>query len=915
MTTHSPGALRASLIPFGPLAALLLAIAVPGAASAMCYPQPDCLDPDPVTPANAADPVSQVVPATMTAGQSYSVTVRMQNIGTNTWTAATGYKLGSQNPTSNTTWGPGSVALPASTAPGAVAVFTFNVTAPATPGTYNFQWMMQKGTAWFDTASTNVAVVVQSGSGSGGSGGGTGTGNVAVSYRGFVDYDEEGRVRGQRGNNGQNVRYAYSAGGQLASVKDSLDRSITMTRNEIGQLVSIQDAAGATTAMVYDASGRVKKQTDARGLATQSTYDGFGSLRRVVSPDTGTTVYGYDAYGRRTSATQGSGTADARTFTYGYDALSRVTSVTAGAQSQTFAYDTCTNGKGRLCSITDPNGSVAYTYTPQGLLASQAQVIGTTGINPNVAFAYDGMGHPTSVTYPNGDKASYTWSKGKLVSATTTIGAATATLISGVKYAPMGSVNEWTFGNGLVRKLAYDLDGRLTAITTTGAAGMQSLTYRYDANNLVTSITNGRDASQNQAYGYNAAGRLTSFGGVSLAYDAVGNRTQRKDNGTITSTLAYGTQNNRVISAAGTVARAWTYDGTGNANGFTGADGVAVGLHYDAFGRIDSSSRNGVTTAYRIDGTGHRTYKAVGSAAPTLYVYSPAGLLLAEYDSGTGKWTNYLYLGSELVGVIRQGQVYFAHNDHLGRTELLTNPAKAIVWSAKLGPFDRTVATDSIGGFNLGFPGQYFDAETGTWYNVNRDYDASIGRYVQSDPLGIDAGVNTYAYVGSNPVTAIDPLGLFAAYICRDGKNIGIAMPINFHNASDKQIAAIVEQIQRIWSGDIGGYNVKTVVMVIKDKPPSYAWDTVWVQPGTERSITADVASQWSTWYSPGYWGESGYAHEAGHLLGLEDSDQTGIMIQSGDVNGARPNRANMEKILFQSDAVNFAKCGCDIKK
>ena len=120
---------------------------------------------DPATDNSAF--VSQSVQTSMTTSQTLAVSVTMQNTGTSTWTVGT-YKLGSQNPQDNTTWGLNRVDLTSSVSPGSSAVFNFNITAPSTAGTYNFQWkMVNQGTGFFGASSTNVAITVTGGGGGG----------------------------------------------------------------------------------------------------------------------------------------------------------------------------------------------------------------------------------------------------------------------------------------------------------------------------------------------------------------------------------------------------------------------------------------------------------------------------------------------------------------------------------------------------------------------------------------------------------------------------------------------------------------------------------------------------------------------------------------------------------------------------
>jgi len=104
------------------------------------------------------------------------------------------------------------------------------------------------------------------------------------------------------------------------------------------------------------------------------------------------------------------------------------------------------------------------------------------------------------------------------------------------------------------------------------------------------------------------------------------------------------------------------------------------------------------------------------------------------------------------------GSKYTRTYDTNGR--VATNDSNAqILWKWESKPFGESKATGDIN-FNLRFPGQYYDNETGTHYNINRDYNPVTGRYIQSDPIGFDGGVNGFGYVGGNSLTTIDIYGL-----------------------------------------------------------------------------------------------------------------------------------------------------------
>jgi len=160
------------------------------------------------------------------------------------------------------------------------------------------------------------------------------------------------------------------------------------------------------------------------------------------------------------------------------------------------------------------------------------------------------------------------------------------------------------------------------------------------------------------------------------------------------------------------------------------------------------------TYNYQYNSFGQRIYKKSGSNI-THFIYDLSSKLLSE---GTDK--QYIYLDGQIVGYIKSNQLYYVHTDHLGRPEVITKSNKSQVWRAGLKAFDRKLFFSGIGDFNIGFPGQYYDKESGLWYNINRYYDGKIGRYIQSDPIRFDGGLNTYAYVWGNPVNFFDPNGL-----------------------------------------------------------------------------------------------------------------------------------------------------------
>ena len=286
---------------------------------------------------------------------------------------------------------------------------------------------------------------------------------------------------------------------------------------------------------------------------------------------------------------------------------------------------------------------------------------------------------------------------------------------------------------------AYDLQGRLTSWTT---GTIDSRTYGYDANGNITSINA-------NTYGYDWLDRITnSNSALNFIWDANGNR-----QGDGSGWYGYSANSNRMANnPSGTV----TLDAAGNTLAASG-----LTFEYNQAGRMAAARSSGTLLgqyAYSFDG--HRAQKIV-QGATTLFHYGADDNLLAETDAAGATLKEYVWddQGRPLAQ-ISGGVVTYLHPDHLGSPRIGTDSAKNVVWQWQDVAFGVAAPTGSAT-VALRYPGQYHEAETGLYQNWNRTYDKASGRYLESDPIGLSGGINSFAYVAGNPLSRVDVEGRF----------------------------------------------------------------------------------------------------------------------------------------------------------
>ncbi|MBI3302464.1 MAG: RHS repeat-associated core domain-containing protein, partial [Deltaproteobacteria bacterium] len=262
-------------------------------------------------------------------------------------------------------------------------------------------------------------------------------------------------------------------------------------------------------------------------------------------------------------------------------------------------------------------------------------------------------------------------------------------------------------------------------------------------------------------------------------YDQAGRLDEVQKNGTVIASYAYDTNGNRlsVTWPGGTVtgaydaqdrltqygATTYTYTANGELQSKT-VSGQTTRYDYDELGNLLRVTFPGGTQIdYVIDGQSRRIGKNVGGTLVQGFLYQDGLRPIAELD-GSGTVVSHFVYGSQATipdYLIKGGVTYRIFADHLGSPRLVVDTTTgAIVQRMDYDEFGR-VLTDTNPGFQpFGFAGGLYDRDTGLVRFGARDYDPSVGRWTNRDPILFDGGWNVYAYVGNDPVNFIDPSGL-----------------------------------------------------------------------------------------------------------------------------------------------------------
>lgn len=597
------------------------------------------------------------------------------------------------------------------------------------------------------------------------------------------------------GDNDSYTEFRYDSAGNISAITDPKGNTTTYAHNELNMLMSMTQPGNIVTSNQYDIHGNHILVTDAENRDTIYTYDDMGRVLSRISPDSGTTRYVYDEAGNLSSKT------DARDITvaYSHDPLNRLTMIdfpndtdTTYTYDQPEFYDTVnlanlpTHGIGKLTGMNDASGVTSFYYNEREKLTSKTiKYIHPTNQDEftyKTTASYSPGGRIESLIYPHMlhylPRRSVEYLRSscmcKVDTVTTTYDGNVTTLVENISYQAFGQSTGLNMGNGNASSNLYDESGRLRH---SNANTQGEHFYKYDKNgNIIGIYTNrivarNQNAPDNEFFDYDPMGRLLSargpYGTISYTYDHVGNRLTRTINDE-TETYSYLTGTNKIENITGAEIIDFTYDAAGNT--ITKGD---MTLTWNDNNRLSHAEKpDEMIVDYVYNGLGQRVWKKISMLSTSPQIYSSTiehydfdGKIITESNNRDRYYKKilreYVYKGSSPVALITNKVLHY-HNDHLQTPRSMTNAADETVFKMQMLPFgsvERYIKSDEFS--NLRFPGQVFDYPTDFYYNYFRYYDPDTGRYISTDPIGLEGGINLYAYVLNDPVNLVDPLGLY----------------------------------------------------------------------------------------------------------------------------------------------------------
>lgn len=597
-------------------------------------------------------------------------------------------------------------------------------------------------------------------------------------------YNSLGQLQANKDASQNATVLRYDGRGNQDRITDALGRITDQGYDSLNRLVrTLQDAGGLNveTKFEYDPLDRLTKVSDPKGLDTVYAYNGFGDQTRLTSPDTGITNYTYDAAGKVATKQDAN---DPEPHRYTYDALGRPKNVfytAAGAADVEYDYDAvnsvCAAGEtfavGRVTAMRTDTTELKYCYDRFGHVVRKVQTV--DGKSLAVRYAYTLGGQLNSMTYPDGVVVDYIRNaRGRVREVgVTPVNGVREVLLTSATYEPFGPLVGWTYGNGRVLAYAYDQNYRVKRIYDPSPGGL-SLFYGYNEIGEPTQIEDGMQSAILAKYDYDSLGRLTTTRdgptGASLEtyeYDAAGNRTSLLHAG-VTDTYTYSAGSHRLESVAGIVR---DYDAVGNT---ISVGGVAKEFSYNSRGQVSQFKSGGlVRKSYVYNARDQRVAVKEAGGSVTYSVYDELGRWAGDYyDSGESA-QQVVLVGGVAVGVLSKGVMHYVQSDRLGTPRAVVDPSRNLsVWEWNIageafGNSEPRQDPDLDGKsffFDLRFPGQRHDRSSGLSHNYFRDYDSFSGRYAQSDPVGLFAGLNTYVYVKGRPLNSTDYYGLQDIY-------------------------------------------------------------------------------------------------------------------------------------------------------